>query len=254
MLITLLGCWVSDLEIEKRYTPPIHDADGDGYGRATEDPYYSSGEDCDDENPEVHPNAEEVCDEVDNNCNGEIDEGLTSTFYLDQDGDGYGNSDAVLQACTKPAQYSSKGMDCDDSFSTDKGYSDENGAPLADGFYTHPSAAENEESSDACMEDSDGDGYGAPFPNGCCYTLQLRDIFEDGWKGAFLDLYHNAQLTTRFTHIEGPLSTTHLCVPVGTLTFTFSSTPQSQGIEYVLRENGHELSRSEPLSNCKCGW
>ena len=44
--------------------------------------------DCDDTNPELHPLITEICDEIDN-CNGDIDEGLLTTFYLDQDSDGF---------------------------------------------------------------------------------------------------------------------------------------------------------------------
>jgi len=51
------------------------DLDGDGY---TED----EG-DCDDHNPDVKPGAEEVCDGMDNNCDGVVDEG-----FLDSDEDG----------------------------------------------------------------------------------------------------------------------------------------------------------------------
>ncbi|MGD2249191.1 MAG: MopE-related protein [Candidatus Methanofastidiosia archaeon] len=46
------------------------------------DGYYPP-EDCDDDNSRVHPGAEEVCDQKDNNCNGVIDEGF------DTDNDGY---------------------------------------------------------------------------------------------------------------------------------------------------------------------
>ena len=60
------------------------DADGDGF---------NSSEDCDDTDPDVYSGAEEICDSVDNNCDGEIDEGLLVDFYLDADGDGYGTMD-----------------------------------------------------------------------------------------------------------------------------------------------------------------
>ena len=46
------------------------DQDGDGYGNGC-----SPGFDCNDENPAVHENAEELCDGLDNNCDDEIDEG-----------------------------------------------------------------------------------------------------------------------------------------------------------------------------------
>ena len=54
------------------------DLDEDGFvGTACE------GEDCDDEDPGVHPGADEACDGVDNDCDGDVDEGF------DGDGDGY---------------------------------------------------------------------------------------------------------------------------------------------------------------------
>jgi hypothetical protein len=56
------------------------DLDGDGYSA---DNFYCLGTDCNDNNAAINPGATEVCDGVDNNCNGQIDEGF------DQDGDGY---------------------------------------------------------------------------------------------------------------------------------------------------------------------
>ena len=61
------------------------DADGDGFGDggqsviACTEPtgYVSNGADCDDTNENVHPGAAEVCDNLDNNCNGSADEGET---------------------------------------------------------------------------------------------------------------------------------------------------------------------------------
>lgn len=67
------------------------DVDNDGYGNSTPrlfcgtcpDGYVSNGLDCDDTLEEVNPLATEICDLIDNDCDGLIDEGF------DHDGDGY---------------------------------------------------------------------------------------------------------------------------------------------------------------------
>ena len=52
------------------------------------------GTDCDDSNPSIHPAEAESCDRLDNDCDGEIDEGLASTsYYPDCDGDMFGGSE-----------------------------------------------------------------------------------------------------------------------------------------------------------------
>jgi len=45
-------------------------------------------QDCDDTSAETFPNAPELCDEQDNDCDSDIDEDLTTTYYQDADGDG----------------------------------------------------------------------------------------------------------------------------------------------------------------------
>ena len=83
----------------------VLDEDGDGY---------TTQEDCDDSDSSVHPGAVEVCDSLDNNCDGLVDEEVTIDFYLDNDGDGFGDERDVVQACEIPAGYSFNGTDCDD--------------------------------------------------------------------------------------------------------------------------------------------
>ena len=58
---------------------------------------------------------EETCDGLDNNCDGSVDEGLTTTFYYDEDHDGYGTSSKTIQACSVPVNYSDNPNDCNDS-------------------------------------------------------------------------------------------------------------------------------------------
>jgi Putative metal-binding motif/Secretion system C-terminal sorting domain len=84
--------------------------DGDNDGFTTE-------VDCDDNNPDINPDAAEICDGFDNNCNGTTDEGLpTSAYYVDMDGDGFGDDSTIFQACwdTAPDGYATNGDDCND--------------------------------------------------------------------------------------------------------------------------------------------
>ena len=53
---------------------------------------YADTIDCDDSDPMVFPDAEEVCDGKDNNCDGQADEGYPLlTLFIDADGDAYGS-------------------------------------------------------------------------------------------------------------------------------------------------------------------
>ena len=96
------------------------DADGDGFydddasfGCATPWP---NNLDCDDSDATVNPDAVEVCDGVDNDCNGVVDDAPNlPSWYWDGDGDGYGNPGIVLLACNQPANTAATGDDCDDS-------------------------------------------------------------------------------------------------------------------------------------------
>ena len=78
--------------------------------------YISTPGDCDDANPNVNPGANErPCNGIDDNCNGQIDEGVKTTYYADTDVDGYGNPNVTTQACSVPNGYVSNNSDCNDA-------------------------------------------------------------------------------------------------------------------------------------------
>ena len=82
------------------------DSDGDGIPAC---------EDCDDSDPSVTWMDEEVCDGIDNDCNGMVDEVGDLLVYLDEDEDGFGDPMTERQACELEPGWTEDSSDCDDS-------------------------------------------------------------------------------------------------------------------------------------------
>ena len=143
------------------------DDDGDGFGDAADSTadcslpggYVTDATDCDDLNAAAYPGATEVCDEADNDCDGDTDEGVTTTYYADSDSDGHGNPDDATTACSLPSGYVLLDTDCDDS----DAMISPNGVEVCDGA---DNDCDGSVDGDSAIDigffyaDSDGDGYG----------------------------------------------------------------------------------------------
>ncbi len=146
------------------------DADGDGYS-------FMQG-DCDDENPDVHPDAPELCDAVDNDCDGEVDEGLEQhAWYRDADDDGYGTSSTFVLSCVAPDGFAAEDGDCNDRDpEVNPGMTES-----CDGKDNDCNGLTDEGVTQTWYTDADGDGYGASRPSytGCTQPQGFAEVSGD---------------------------------------------------------------------------
>ncbi len=155
-------------------TTYYEDKDGDTYGNPNVSlkacdtaplGYTSASGDCNDTiatgNP-IHPGVQEVCDGVDNNCVGGIDEGVKFTYYQDNDGDGYGSAVTQL-ACSKPNNYSTFNGDCNDVLANGGAAIYPNQTEACNGIDDNCNGTTDETFTfTTYYQDADLDGYGNP--------------------------------------------------------------------------------------------
>jgi hypothetical protein len=148
-LLLLSACGDKEDTLPEDSGLPTEDADGDGF---------NTDEDCDDGDATVHPGAEEVCDEVDNDCDGEVDEDVSTTWYPDIDGDGWGDELEAIVGCDQPSGTVAELGDCDDD--DPETYP---GAPeRCDGADNDCDGEIDNDPVEVWYVDADGDGYGNP--------------------------------------------------------------------------------------------
>jgi hypothetical protein len=165
-------------QIDESFTDTDTDGDADCIDTDDDNDGYLDTEDCKPLDATIHPGATEICDGVDQDCDGEIDEGVKTTYYHDGDRDGYGDLDDTTQACTKPDNYFLDNTDCDDT--------DDNIHPGAtetcDGADQDCNGLVDDDATDMSTYylDADGDGYGiAQSTQACTLPAGYANVADD---------------------------------------------------------------------------
>ena len=197
------------------------DADGDGYGDAgaatvacdAPTGTVADASDCDDGDAAVNPSATELCDGLDNDCDTVVDEDDAvdaSAWYLDADGDGFGDATDTLTACTAPSGYVGDASDCDDTAAA-----------------TFPGADE------VCDEaDNDCDGS-TDEDDVCCVPADFSLAFSETWSNGVAapaprwSLSTDGRTVIQSTNSEPAVYMTNL--PAAGLSVTFNLQVQTTG-------------------------
>ena len=124
------------------------DSDADGVDACT---------DCDDNNNQNYPGNREICDSLDNDCDGIADDGSGQTYYRDADNDGYGTAANTTTDCSAPIGYVDNSDDCDDA-----------------------SAAFSPDALEVCLDGIDNDCDGADSTGTCSGDISNDDFTVTG--------------------------------------------------------------------------
>ena len=147
--------------------------------------YASNDDDCDDGNAAINPNATEVCDGADNDCDQltddddtYVDPASTTTWYADGDLDLYGNPTVFVQSCSTPTGYVGNNLDCNDSTNSANPAATE----ICDGIDNDCDNTPDEPNASGCSTyylDSDGDSYGSSTAQCLCSSSGNYDVGND---------------------------------------------------------------------------
>ncbi len=168
------------------------DSDGDGFGDNGAEPvegceppgdgdYVQNAADCDDGDSAINPEATEVCNELDDDCDGNADLGASQTWYRDADEDGFGDASDTFDSCTPPSGYISDSQDCDDTLATVH----PDGIEICNDIDDDCDGAVDDADDDTTGQpswytDGDGDGFGDPATEQLLCTQPSDTIAQGG--------------------------------------------------------------------------
>jgi len=165
LLLLVAGCKLPALPA------PDHllDDDNDGYVNSV---------DCAPEDATVHPDATELCNGKDDNCNGQVDEQGAAdgtAYYIDADGDGWGTDSDTVISCSPVDGYVTRDGDCNDGAS-DVHPDQTDGC---DGIDNDCDGVVDEDADSVVWADADQDGYGNPELAYCGDHTPTADVADN---------------------------------------------------------------------------
>ncbi|MFM7203790.1 MAG: MopE-related protein [Myxococcota bacterium] len=145
--VLLLGSSAEPVTLPLVAVATFADQDQDGFTEEQE---------CDDLNPLIFPGQAELCNGIDDDCDGEIDEGVMLLSYLDRDSDGFGVEESSTLSCELPTGYVLVSGDCNDR----KKDVNPNAAEVCNGVDDDCDGQEDEGVTTTYYVDEDRDGFG----------------------------------------------------------------------------------------------
>jgi spore coat protein A, manganese oxidase len=118
MLCILSGLWILACDEGENHDNNDNDTDDTACGVDADEDGFFACEDCNDNDAAINPDAIEVCNGIDDNCDGLQDDPSSAdaiTWYQDADDDDFGNPDITTLACYQPYDYVLDNTDCDDT-------------------------------------------------------------------------------------------------------------------------------------------
>jgi hypothetical protein len=217
------------------------DTDSDSYGNvavstvacAAPAGFTADASDCDDTDAAEYPGADERCDGDDDDCDGDVDEDSAVdalTWYVDSDGDSYGNASFSTLACAAPSGYVASSTDCDDSVAAVNPGATEVCDALdvdedCDGVADDADPSVTGEST--WYADADGDGYGDPGSSTVSCSMPSGTVADDSdCDDTELSVYTGAPAVCEDGLINDCLTTTDDCHPSGTSALNVGATAQ----------------------------